>query len=110
MYLTFFSMYHNIEVNNNHSIDYFHQHHATLIACCECWSLLTARKTENPENPYLENLNHLQNLGHFLLTSPCMLPVIVYTTIIDRNKHKGGDSNSSNPKWICWNHQYQENP
>ena len=40
-------------------------HHNTLFfACYEC--------SLNLENKYYQNLKHLQNLGRFLLTAPCM--------------------------------------
>ena len=50
-----------------------HLHHDMLLDLCKCWSFLAARKSENLENTYFENLNHLQNLEHFSQTAPCIL-------------------------------------
>ena len=33
---------------------------------------------KNVSNPYFENLKHLQNPGHLLLTAPSMYRVILY--------------------------------
>ena len=57
-------------------------------------------------NPDFKNLNHLQNLGRFLLTAPCMLPGIMYTTIKEINNKKGGDRKSADQKWTEGVDQY----
>ena len=62
-------MYNKIEVVNNINTYCWHHHHAPLVACCECWSFLTSGKFRNLENPYFENIKHLQNYGHLSLTA-----------------------------------------
>ena len=57
-------------------------------------------------NPDFKNLNHSQNLGHFLLIVPCMLPGIMYTTIKEINNKKGGDRKSADQKWTEGVDQY----
>ena len=60
-------------------------------------------------NPDFRNINHLQKLGHFLLTTTFMLPGIIYNTIKDINNKKGGDRKSSDPKWTEGVDQYVVN-
>ena len=52
--------------------------HLISVSAVQFWR---AAEFDNVANPYFEDLNHLQNPGHFLLTKGCIITTFYYTTL-----------------------------